>query len=806
MHPPPVTPRRSFGAGLALLGLILILTLIPFYLAQPPRSRPASAPATEFSAERAMRLSREFAVEPRPAGTAALERARDYLVRQLRALGVEVEVQEALVVRDRTANTVQNVLGRIPGTANARSFVMTAHYDSVHGGPGAADDGAGVIAMIETARALKAGPPLRNDVILAFTGDEERGQRGIQAFTEHAWAQNAGIVLGFEARGVRGPANMFETSPGNAWLIRELVRSGVPARANSLMYELHHRTPNATDFGLIKGSRYPGYNVAFVGGLGYYHTANDNPANLSPASIQHQGEYALALARHFGNFSAQEFQTKAATGGDAVYFNTLGSHLAWYPAAWSRQIAALAAGLYLAALGLGFWRRRLCGKGLLLGAAAFLLAVLLSVAVVGLLAWIAYKQHGVYMIYNDLTYVLAFLGVTFVVSASVYVLFGAKARPLDLLAGSLVWSLIALILLEWKVPMGSYMIAWPLLFASAGLMAWFQLPPREPDPGAPRLPAPWESPLPLAMLMASALPGFLMVGPGVQSALYMGTSILGVVYMPFVVLLVSLLAPQIIFIMRALAGIGHAPVQRCWFPALVGAASLIVYLVGLGTNGFSAVKPKMNGVSYELDLDANQAFWISNDRQLDEWTSQFFPLDTAKPDPGKPGPRWRAPAPVAPIQGPQLDVIADRMVAGARELKLRLTSPRKVPEASLRVAPPTEVLSAAVNGSAVEGGKDWSVQFGVLPRSGVIELSLTVIPAGPLVMAVEEKTFDLRAAPPFRPRPSYMIPRPNTIDWFESSRLPSDCTYVTRTFQFPAPPEAISQTQSLQHTQEVTVQ
>ncbi|MFA5058696.1 MAG: hypothetical protein WC485_11325, partial [Opitutaceae bacterium] len=439
---------------------------------------------------------------------------------------------------------------------------------------------------------------------------------------------------------------------------------------------------------------------------------------------------------------------------------------------------------------------RLCVKGLLLGAAAFLLAGLLSVAVVGLLEWIAYKQHGVYLIYNDPTYVLAFVGLTFVASASIYAWFGAKTRPLDLLAGSLGWSLIALILLEWKIPMGSYMAAWPLLFASAGLMVWLQLPSGDPDPGAPRPPAPWESPLPLAVLMVSALPGFLMVGPGVQSAMYMGTSILGVVYLPFVVLLVGLLAPQIIFIMRALAGMGRTPVQRCWFPALVGAASLIVYLAGLGTNGLSATKPRMNGVSYELDLDTNRAFWISNDRQLDEWTSQFFPPGMAKPDPDPKGPRWKAPAPVASIQGPQLEVMADRVVAGTREIRLRLTSPRQVPEAGLRVAPPTEVLSAAVNGSPIEGGKDWSVQFGVFPRSGAIELTLKVASANggePLTIAVEEKTFDLRAAPPFRPRPDYMIPRPNTIDWFESSRLPSDCMYVTRTFKFPAPPEATSQ-------------
>ena len=47
---------------------------------------------------------------------------------------------------------------------------------------GAADDGSGVAALLETARALRAGPPPRNDVIFLFTDGEERGLLGSQAF------------------------------------------------------------------------------------------------------------------------------------------------------------------------------------------------------------------------------------------------------------------------------------------------------------------------------------------------------------------------------------------------------------------------------------------------------------------------------------------------------------------------------------------------------------------------------------------------------------------------------------------------
>src|SRR3989440_129145 len=45
----------------------------------------------------------------------------------------------------------------------------------------------------------------------------------------------------------------------------------------------------------------PGLNFAYIGGLVHYHSATDNLAAVDEGSVQHQGSYALALARHFGN-------------------------------------------------------------------------------------------------------------------------------------------------------------------------------------------------------------------------------------------------------------------------------------------------------------------------------------------------------------------------------------------------------------------------------------------------------------------------------------------------------------------------
>ena len=82
---------------------------------------------------------------------------------------------------------VSNVLARFAGREPGKSVLMMAHYDSVPAGPGASDDLSGVATLLEVARVLKAGPPLRHgvlfllDELLSGTNSHDRldGARGI---------------------------------------------------------------------------------------------------------------------------------------------------------------------------------------------------------------------------------------------------------------------------------------------------------------------------------------------------------------------------------------------------------------------------------------------------------------------------------------------------------------------------------------------------------------------------------------------------------------------------------------------------
>jgi Peptidase family M28 len=110
-------------------------------------------------------------------------------------------------------------MARIPGVRGtnqpASAVALVCHYDSVPTGPGASDDGAAVAAVLETARARKAGPALRNDVMLLLTDGEEvpGALPGAEAFAKDCpWMKDIGCVLNFDARGVSGPVLMYETS------------------------------------------------------------------------------------------------------------------------------------------------------------------------------------------------------------------------------------------------------------------------------------------------------------------------------------------------------------------------------------------------------------------------------------------------------------------------------------------------------------------------------------------------------------------------------------------------------------------
>ncbi|MGI8437963.1 MAG: M28 family peptidase [Chthoniobacterales bacterium] len=326
-----------------ILWLVLIAVAgVALVAIKPPAAVGPDAPPEQFSAARAMSHLQHFATKPHPIGSAANATARDYLATALTALGGEVRVERTVGLHARgrfiRAGNAENIVARFPGRANQRAVMLVAHYDSVPQGPGAADDGAGVISILETVRALRAGPPLQNDVLVLLTDGEEPGLLGSAGFVaDHPdLARQVGVILNLEARGTSGPALMFETSVGNGWLIHELAQSAPSLLASSLMYAAYQLLPNDTDLSELKRTGVPAMNFAFTETIQCYHTRLDTKENLDPRSVQHLGANVLGLSQHFGHLPLTETRKP-----DCVYFDWLGHRLVHYPM-WMVWVIALA--------------------------------------------------------------------------------------------------------------------------------------------------------------------------------------------------------------------------------------------------------------------------------------------------------------------------------------------------------------------------------------------------------------------------------------------------------------------------------
>jgi hypothetical protein len=340
------------AARWALAGGLAIWIAVGFIPLPRPAPLPAGAPAGEFSAQRAMVTVRAIAQRPHPVGSADHDRVRDFVLGEFTRLGLSPTTQQGFdLLRTRR---VENILARLPGTGGTtRPVLLTAHYDSTRRGPGAGDDAHGVAVLLETLRALRQSPALRNDVVFLVTDGEEAGLLGASAFVRDVpWPFVPGVVLNFEARGTGGAATMFETSTSNEWLVRTLQTAVPGANATSFAYEVYRRMPNDTDLTVFKRAGLPGMNFAFIEHPQWYHRPEDDPAHLDLRSLQEQGNYALSLARLFG---AQDLNQPHS--GDAVYFPTPLTPLVVYSTGWVFPLACFTVAALTAAAIVGRRRR-----------------------------------------------------------------------------------------------------------------------------------------------------------------------------------------------------------------------------------------------------------------------------------------------------------------------------------------------------------------------------------------------------------------------------------------------------------------
>jgi glutaminyl-peptide cyclotransferase len=292
--------------------LVLGLTCVMF-------SEPSRAAETkiweQFSGEKALaHVQRLVDLGPHPAGSDAIEKARDYIEEQLQHSGWQVTRQAFAGDTPRGKIHFANLIARFSGDANAasRSFLLCSHYDTKLFDAirfvGANDGGSSTGLLLEVARVLGRHPSVAGKVELAFFDGEEAyenfsetdGLYGSRYFARQLQSEGAkqfrggivfdmvgdrslGITLPADsppalARDVFAAADALKLRKYFSYLDRNLLDDHAPLNAIGIP------TIDIIDFD------YP-----------WWHTADDTIDKISAQSLQIVGSVALYYLSEFAS-------------------------------------------------------------------------------------------------------------------------------------------------------------------------------------------------------------------------------------------------------------------------------------------------------------------------------------------------------------------------------------------------------------------------------------------------------------------------------------------------------------------------
>ncbi|KAG5684776.1 hypothetical protein PVAND_013989 [Polypedilum vanderplanki] len=223
--------------------------------------------------------------------------------------------------------SVQNLVVRLEGES-PNALLLNCHYDSVIGSPGANDDIANCAIMLEILSIL-SNRSIRNrhTIIFLFNGAEEVSLRGSHGFiTQHKWAKDIKVVINLEAAGSGAKEILFQSGPGNSWLLNHYHAVKRPfAQVSSEEIFQSGIIPSDTDFRIFRDfGNLVGLDFAhFLKGY-RYHTKYDHVKFLTLGCIQRTGENILDLSLSIANGNELDNMDNFKKDDYAVYFDYLG--------------------------------------------------------------------------------------------------------------------------------------------------------------------------------------------------------------------------------------------------------------------------------------------------------------------------------------------------------------------------------------------------------------------------------------------------------------------------------------------------
>jgi hypothetical protein len=637
--------NRSRATAVLFAVLALILTAV-FYEMNGPAPKPASVPPFEFSAERALAVEREIlgGEVPHPVGSAAHDAVRDRLVEKLRSFGYDVTLQKTFACNaNASCAPLANVIARPPADNRGDAVLLAAHYDSVPAGPGVTDDGSGMAAVVEAARALR-GVATRNPIVFLITDGEESGLLGAEGFAaDPALIKPAAAVINVDARGTTGRDYLFETSQRNEWLIRVVSRALPHPVSSSLFFNIYELLPNDTDVTVFRRAGLAALNFANTGRVQQYHTPLDNFEHADLRTLQDRGDHVVAMARALGNADVRQ-----TSDGNAVWFDVLSQFLLWWPQRWSMALSIAALLIAIVAGSILVVDGKTTASEITVGVTSFFISII-GAFVIGIGgSWLAsLRAAGAVWVAQPGPAIAAMwlIGVA-VACTTAARLFAASSVDGLFLGHAMSWSTLA-IALSIFLPGGSYLAVVPAIVAAI-----------------------------LMMLRASA---------GIDDAVVaIGASIAAaIVVFPLAVLVYGALGRPSLPLIAAVVALvttnfapllAPQPLGRALGSALVVAAIVCVVMASLVPN-YTRDLPR--AISLRYFDDGEEPRWLADglSKPLID-AGHFEPIARSfSPWLARPGRVYAARAPRIALPAPALNVVSDSHQNG-RHLRLRVASNR----------------------------------------------------------------------------------------------------------------------------------
>lgn len=634
--------RRSYNLG-------LILLIVFLFAAASLRQMSVSAP--DIQADHAFNTSQAFSrlervlgdEAPHSVDTETNDAVRQRLVAEITALGFEPIIRDDFICNGYKGTArcarVQNVMFWLnePGP---EAVMIASHYDSVPAGPGASDDGIGVAASLEIASVLK-GRDLSKPVLVLITDGEEAGLIGAKSFVEtDPFASLIGSVVNMEARGVRGPVAMFQTSTPNQRDIQALKTDIQEPLTSSLAAAVYDVMPNDTDVTEFLPLGPDVANYAVGEGVAFYHTPGDNLANLDKRSLFHMGANGLSAA--YAYLDAPETESE----GQWLYTDIFGLFILSLP---------------------------------------FVLGVIFVVLgfVGGLLLFVKSGRGGVFKAFL-FPPVSLFLGVGFAIALTALVAvfraeeFFAFAHPWALratqTAAGLLGAFLAFRLLAGDVPRLRLAASGWIWFGVLGGLTAVYLP------GGLILFAP-----PLVIVAFAVLMSVVGLRAATAPLLALAALVFFVIILPAsafaeIMLFLEHSAPLTvlyIFCFIFLAPLCLSDKMRLrrvgWAPAVgLTAISLVFLICALIVPAYSPAAPQPLSITHVADYDSGKTKWTFGKRDpLPDIMKNIATFETEADDPTQ----ISAPAPPMSTDEMRVNVTRDRVQDGLRTVSLRLNLP-----------------------------------------------------------------------------------------------------------------------------------